>query len=398
MKAPEIPVNEQERLESLKEYSILDTLPEAEYDDITFIASQICQTPISLISLIDENRQWFKSYHGIEVNETPREVSFCAHVISDPYQPMVVPDSRKDERFFDNPLVTGDPHVIFYAGIPLVSSNGHALGTLCVIDEKPNRLDDSQLKALEALSNQVMKLFELRKKSRELETLVYELEIQNKGMNEFAGRAAHDLKSPLNGIIQMTELLRYQNENDGAEDIINHISSASQQLTALIDGILKYSRNSKLLSENKEDIVVYNLIGNTIQLIDKELQIDYEITGDKESRLFANKTALEQTFLNLISNSIKFNDKDTIRVQIHLESHGDFLKVNLKDNGPGIKQEDKDRIFTIFETTSNIQRPGMKCSGIGLATVKSLVEGMGGTIHVVSQPREGAEFEFTIGK
>ncbi|MCF8303899.1 MAG: GAF domain-containing sensor histidine kinase, partial [Bacteroidales bacterium] len=322
MKKPETPANEQERLEALKEYSILDTLPEEEYDEITFIASQICETPISLITLIDNNRQWFKSYHGIEVNETPREVSFCAHAIHDQNNPMIIPDSRIDERFHDNPLVKGEPHVIFYAGIPLVSSNGHSLGTLCVIDKKPKQLDDAQIKALNALSKQVMKLFELRKKSKDMEMLIYELEVQNKGLNEFAGRAAHDLKSPLNGIIQMTDLLKYQldsNKETDSEEIIGYISSASYQLTNLIDGILKYSKNSKLLSENKEDIEIYKIINNTINLLDKGNEVNFEITGNKDAILFTNRVALEQIFINLITNSIKFNDKDKTYINIHLE-------------------------------------------------------------------------------
>lgn len=155
MIVPKIPVDEYNRLEALKEYSILDTLPEKEYDEITFLASQICRTPISLISLIDDKRQWFKSHYGLDATETPKDVAFCAHAINDKEKMFVVADSRKDERFHDNPLVTDDPFVIFYAGVPLVTSEGYALGTLCVIDHEPRTLDESQAEALQALSNQL---------------------------------------------------------------------------------------------------------------------------------------------------------------------------------------------------------------------------------------------------
>ncbi|MBE2189867.1 MAG: GAF domain-containing protein, partial [Candidatus Kapabacteria bacterium] len=159
---PKIPENESERLENLKSYAILDTLPEKEYDDITYLASQICGTPISLVSLIDETRQWFKSHHGLHTTETSKDYAFCAHAINDQDKILIVPDSRIDERFHDNPLVTDNPYVIFYAGIPLVSPKGYSLGTLCVIDNVPRKLDESQIQSLKALANQLVKLLELR--------------------------------------------------------------------------------------------------------------------------------------------------------------------------------------------------------------------------------------------
>ena len=158
MKKPEIPENEKERLKELKEYSILDTLPEQEYEEITQLASFISETPISLITLIDENRQWFKSHLGLEIKQSSRNDSFCAHAINDKDNILIIPDSRKDDRFHDNPWVLNEPKIIFYAGIPLISSNGYPLGTLCVIDSQPRELNDKQLKALKSISNQLIKL------------------------------------------------------------------------------------------------------------------------------------------------------------------------------------------------------------------------------------------------
>jgi len=176
MITPEIPANEEERLQALYEYDILDTLPEKDFDYLTTIASQICDTPISLITLIDSSRQWFKSAHGLSIKETDRQFSFCAHAINTPHKIMVVPDARSDERFADNPFVTDDPKVVFYAGVPLVADAGYALGTLCIIDSKPRTLDDKQYEALRALSNQVVKLLELRKSNKELSELKEALE------------------------------------------------------------------------------------------------------------------------------------------------------------------------------------------------------------------------------
>lgn len=168
MKEPDIPANEAERLRELFSFNILDTIEEADFDALTRLASQICGTPIALVSIIDSSRQWFKSHHGIDAQETPREYAFCAHAINSPDEMLVVPDATADERFHDNPLVTGDPHVIFYAGCPLVSNNGFPLGTLCVIDHRPRELSEEQLQAVSDVARQVVNLLELRRVNTEL--------------------------------------------------------------------------------------------------------------------------------------------------------------------------------------------------------------------------------------
>jgi GAF domain-containing protein len=163
MNAP-LPNNEAERLAALKEYRVLDTGTEQPYDDITTLAAHICQVPIATISLVDEARQWFKSRVGITRLQTPREMAFCAHTILQ-RKPLVVQDARKDERFADNALVMGEPHIRFYAGFPLINPEGLALGTLCAIDRKPRKLSARQEKAMQALVRQIMALLEFRRVS-----------------------------------------------------------------------------------------------------------------------------------------------------------------------------------------------------------------------------------------
>jgi anti-sigma regulatory factor (Ser/Thr protein kinase) len=167
------------RLEALRKYEILDTDPEVGFDDLALLASHICATPMAAITLVDQDRQWFKARIGVPVRETPRSISFCTHAIKQ-RGIFVVPDASKDERLRDNPQVTGDLHIRFYAGAPLITREGHALGTLCVVDRRPRHLSEAQAEALAALRRQVEAQLELRRR-------LIELRAANESIQKLAG-------------------------------------------------------------------------------------------------------------------------------------------------------------------------------------------------------------------
>jgi PAS domain S-box-containing protein len=169
MKAPAIPRSEPGRIEALRSYGVLDTPPEAAFDDLARLAAIVMGTPIGLVSLVDETRQWFKARHGIEVTESQRALSFCGHAVADGLT-LIVPDAREDDRFADNPMVKGEPGIVFYAGAPLLTRHGHPLGTLCVMDRTPRSPTKDQREALELLARQVVDQLEARREQLCLET------------------------------------------------------------------------------------------------------------------------------------------------------------------------------------------------------------------------------------
>lgn len=162
-----VKTNEARRLKVLWQYDVLDTVPEEVFDDLTELAARICEAPIALISLIDEDRQWFKAKVGVTLNETSRDISFCAHAIKQT-DLFIIPDATLDARFANNPLVTSDPKIRFYAGAPLITPDGYALGTLCVIDKVPREMREEQKHALRVLARHVMTQLELRRHAKEL--------------------------------------------------------------------------------------------------------------------------------------------------------------------------------------------------------------------------------------
>jgi signal transduction histidine kinase len=393
------PQNESERLEVLKSYNILDSLPEEEYDAITKIASGICNTSIALVSIVDENRQWFKSKHGLDATETPRDIAFCAHSILNPKELFIINDATKDERFHDNPLTTEAPNVVFYAGAPLNSSEGFPLGTLCVIDNKPKVLNETQKESLLLLAEQVVRLLELRKKNRELKESKDKFEKLNEQLNNFAYRLTHDLKSPINGVSFLLDILKEDHidlyKDTEAEGYIDLISNRIVYMNNLVTEILNYSKvtSENIMYENfnlkelLESIISNNDFENKMVLISSTL--------DKE--INSSKIGILQIFQNLISNSRKFSDENKAIIDVNFKEDEEHYYLTYMDNGPGIEKEYRDKVFEMFETLNNTSNNN---TGIGLTTVKSIIKRLGGNISLGEREdnKKGVCFNFSISK
>jgi signal transduction histidine kinase len=399
LKIPQIPAYELERLAAVRSYNLLDTLPEKDFDNITALTASICDVPIALVTLLDADRNFLKSHYGINFSESPRNISFCGHAILDESNIFIVEDARNDPRFHDNPLVT-EMHAIFYAGVRLVNSDGYPLGTLCVFDKKPRTLSKQQKTALSALAYQVVNLFEARKRNRTLMSVQQELKEKNEELKNFAGIVSHDMKMPLANMIITSDMLRskYGSLLDvQGKQYLDYIKQSSFTLSEYITGLLEHYESDKTASLNGESFDSHDLLEDIIELLN--INIDCEINLPEENiEMHANKVALEQILLNLIANSLKYNDKKKIRIDINCTENNGFYYFKISDNGMGIPKDKVNHIFDLFATTGKLDRNGKKGNGIGLSTVKKLVKKLNGEITVSSTVGKGTSFQFNIEK
>lgn len=399
MIAPTNPENERQRQKAVEKYKLLDTLSEESYDNITSLISYICETPISLITLLDNDRNFLKSHHGIPFNESPRNISFCGHAINEETEMMTVQDAREDERFHDNPLVT-EHDTVFYAGVPLVDPDGFKLGTLCVYDTKPRVLTKPQEDALKGMAKQVVSLFEARYKNSQLQKLQEDLKVRNSELERFAGVVSHDLKSPLAQIKMLTQLIEEETKGTLSEETLQYlkyIKSSSDSLRDYIDGILKFYKADTLSKKIKETVKVSVIATEVQNILNNDDDVDVQFVTSVNS-LDVNKSGLMQILLNLVSNAIKYNDKPAPKITITIEENATAYLFVVSDNGLGISEENQEKIFELFATAQKTDRYGKTGTGIGLAMVKKVIKNLDGTISVSAKEGKGSDFKFTLAK
>ncbi|AMJ95496.1 hybrid sensor histidine kinase/response regulator [Alteromonas stellipolaris] len=390
-----VPENEEQRLRELLSYDVLDTDAEQLFDDLTQLASQICDSPIALISLVDPNRQWFKSRVGIEATETSRNIAFCSHAILQ-REVFEVSNAKEDPRFHDNPLVTGEPNIRFYAGAPLITPSGHAIGTLCAIGDKPKTLTNLQRSALKTLSESVVAHLELKRKNRELERT-------SQFKSDFLSYISHEIRTPLNAINTFSHLLEGEAKQYSLpanfSDSLGHISKSGERLLEIVNSVLdmKQIEAGKMRVMPRPvataDFFTHLFSLTRIRAEDGNVIFNDVIDDNVPHSLNFDDTKFGQVALNLLSNAIKYTHANK-HVSIQVKYKQGKLLLAIKDEGIGISEEEQKKLFAPFERMENAHQ--FDGTGLGLNITKKLVELMDGSIKLSSKLNEGTRVSVAI--
>ena len=395
MEAAPLPKNEEERLAELLSYDVLDTEAEKLFDDLTALASQICETPIALISLVDPNRQWFKSKVGLDAEETSREIAFCSHAILE-REVFEVPNATLDPRFHDNPLVTSAPDIRFYAGAPLITPSGHAIGTLCAIDKKPRQLTDAQKASLQTLSKSVVAHLELKRKNRELERT-------SQFKSDFLSYISHEIRTPLNAINTFSHLLESEanklNLPSTFSTPLSHVSQSGERLLEIVNSVLDINQieagKMRVMPRAVRLNDFFTHLFSLTKIRAEESGVVFSTSSEAAlpESLFFDDTKFGQVALNILSNAIKFTAKDkSVKAQVKYKNGK--LIFNVIDQGIGMSEEDQERLFTPFERMENARK--ISGTGLGLNISKRLIELMDGSIKVSSKLNAGTRVSVSI--
>lgn len=392
MERAPIPPDEEKRLARLYSYNILDSLDEKEYDQVALLVSQICETPMANISFVDRDRQWFKAVVGLEDRETSRDIAFCGHTILG-NEILTVEDALQDNRFADNPLVTENPGIRFYAGMPLVTPDGYRLGALCAIDTQPRQLTEAQEKALQVLSNHIVTLLELRRRNRELEEL-------SDLKTRLLAIIGHDIRSPLANLSSAVSLLG----DDGlsasdTRDVVDELVRTLESAESLVENLVSWARrNIDAVDATEADYVDLSELGAKLT---EQVAAEAE---RKQNRIVANLAALtpiradrdiiEFIVRNLLINANKFTENGEITFSGFRE--GKQVVLQVIDTGVGMPPE---KVAGLFDWESRSRARGTrgeKGSGLALLLSQDMARRIGATLEVTSEVGTGTTFTLRL--
>jgi len=390
MRAP-LPAGEPARLAALHDTGVLDTAPEEDFDDIALLASEICGTPVGLVSLVDEDRQWFKAKVGVTMDESHRDLSFCAYTIHG-RDLLEVPDATADRRFSDNPFVMPDDGLRFYAGAPVVLDGTHSVGTVCVVDTRPRVLTEAQRRALRSLARHASVQLEIRRYARHAAENADRLRQLDRMKDSFLATVSHELRTPLSTIRGYLEML-LETDYDPATSrrFLSAMQRNSDRLLQLIDELLLVAR---LTEENMElDIVDVDLAQLAHQVVEgcralaqhHQVEMHDRVQGPLPTR--GDTKWLSQALNHLVVNAIKFTGEGGEITVDAADDRGPVLTVT--DTGVGITEEDLPYVFDRFYRCSVAEVMAVQGPGLGLAIVKSIVEAHRGTVQLESKPGVG---------
>jgi signal transduction histidine kinase len=393
-----VPDNETDRLAALYALDILDSAPEQDFDDIVSLASNVCGTPTSLVNLIDTDRQWFKARVGSDLNETSRELSFCAHAILG-RDLLVVPDTTQDARFSDNPLVDTSDGIRFYAGAPLITTDGFALGTLCVVDNKPRKLDIEQLQALRALSRQVTAQMELRRHATALANTTARLQELERRKDDLAGLIGGDLRAPLKLVTAYLEKLGKTGYQDAEMAELVGRAAAGH-----IRGFLDLMHHLTTMAEvgfgteslHMRQIDLTRITQRAVEAVrpiaaSKQIWILNQ-AGGPALPIIADPVRLEQVITHLLFAAVKYTPAGgRMRVGTEVES-GPTVRVDDMDLPDGMRPE----LFPHLYYGAIASQGDVPGPDRGLAVAKKILDAHHATVALSDRPGDGTSVHVTF--
>jgi len=388
------PPNEAMRLAALNHYRILDTPPQHNFDTITSLLSHQMETAFALVSLVDENRQWFKSACGIDAKETHRDEAFCAHAIWDS-EPLIVLDATKDERFKGNPLVVGEPHIRFYAGMPLIAMQGQRIGTLCAIDTKPRKeVTEKELNLLRSLALLVIDEMELHLSNLELAE-------QSDSKSIFLANMSHEIRTPMNGILGLSSLLKQTPLDETQQKYIQTIHESGEALLELIKDILDFARiQAGHLDLHPKAVNLPEALRSVMDLLKQKAkknktQLNFDLRSSPAGNVMVDQGRLRQVITNLLHNAIKFTPQGKVDLILDCsdtDKDKTEVTITVQDTGIGIAQDKINTIFQSFTQATPEINHTFGGTGLGLTICLQIIEQMGGTIEVESEEGQGSRF------
>ena len=387
---------EEQRVAALRSYGILDTPREEEFDEIVRVVSALCGTPISVINLIDRDRQWFKAEVGLGMRETPLPASICAHAILQP-DLFIVPDTLRDARFADNPLVTGNPHLRFYAGALLETPDGLPLGTICVLDYEPRELDENQKALLRLMAQQIMKLFELRRlnaqersareraetDARAIGTKLSDVAREAELREQFIAVLGHDLRNPLASIQAGAHLVK-RGKLD-LDEMLRLTHGSIARMSALIDNILDFARGrlGDGIDLTQSDVAlepVLRQVVDELRTASPERQIVARIALDGNVRCDPGR--IGQLLSNLLGNALTHGAGAPVEVAAVI-TDGTF-ELTVSNSGAPIPAAALPKLFEPFFRGEG--RGNEQGLGLGLYICAEIARAHGGTLVATSTP------------
>ncbi len=395
------------RAQALAECAILDSPPEEKFDELARLAAAICGTPVALVSLLDCDRQWFKSRIGFDQPQTPISMAFCAYAVCSD-EPLVVGDATEDRRFRDNPLVTGEPHVRFYAGFPIRVEGRHRVGTLCVLDRQPRSLDEEQIDAMHTLASQVSSQLDLRRSVVQLAVAHGDLErardaaeASSRAKSAFLANMSHEIRTPLTAIMGFADLLADgEVEGDECREALSTIRRSSRHLLGVLNAILDLSAiEAGRVELRPEPMHLAALLRESLDAVAaaagrKSLELSLHVARDVPATVMLDRARFLQIVTHLLENAVKFTEQGSVHLSASGAAKG--VRITVRDTGVGIGPEHLNRIFLPFEQADRSSTRRYGGNGLGLAICRELAAAMNGELTVTSMPGRGSEFVLTM--